>query len=223
MKAALFFLLLPSVALAEFSPVIQPEAQPYHRAVVRVHAGKYSGSGTLVAVDGKGTGLILTCNHVIQGARPHTVKFAGDRRDFPARLVATEQQRDLAALHVYVPADVEPIPLAPERPAIGETVELCGYGGRRWGVTRGTMQGVFSHILPSTDIGISHTSIPGESGGPILSFIEGKPYLAGVNWGGLTDQRYEDTPMRFSQGAGSKPILWWLKQRVARQLPWVIE
>lgn len=207
-----FWLALGSLVMGEYSPVIQPDAKPYHRAVVRVHAGKYSGSGTLVAIDGKGTGTILTCHHVVSGASPYTVKFQGDDRDFTARLIASDPMLDIAALWCYVPDGIEPIPLASQRPAKGDTVELCGFGGRRWGVTRAEVLGYFAHrYTERTDLGISHISIPGESGGPILCFENGEPCLAAVNWGGSVNTKFADSPMKFSQGADCEQVKAWLK------------
>lgn len=219
MKAWIVLLLLPVAAYAKYPPAIQPNAEPYHAAVVRVDAGRSTGSGTLIARNGN-QGLVITCAHVVNAGMPHNVQF----RDFSsaARLVASNPTLDLAVLHCWVPEHVEPIPLATESPQPGEAVELCGFGGRRWGVLRTTVKGFFPHRTGvNTDIGIAHISIPGESGGPILSVTDGGPRLLAVNWGGMVDTSYQTEPMRFSQGTGAKPVKWWLEQKVVRQFPWV--
>ena len=53
--------------------------------------------GTGFAIDRDG--LIVTNNHVIEGADEITVVLA-DRREFDARLVGTDQRTDLAVLRI---------------------------------------------------------------------------------------------------------------------------
>jgi hypothetical protein len=211
--AALLTLCLCSLASA---------AEPYHKAVVRVDAGRGFGSGTVVAKQGE-FGIILTCHHVVSAGRPHVVQFAVDGPGSPASVIASHPQLDVSALYVRVPEAIPAVPLASQRAAIGDPVELCGYGGGRWAVTRSTVKGYFIHrYAQPTDIGIAHISIPGESGGPILCFEDGEPRLAAVNWGGPTATEYSTNLMRFSQGSDSEQIRAWLRTAVAPKFPWVL-
>jgi hypothetical protein len=221
LRAALLTLCLCSLASAAYPPAIQHEAQPYHRAVVRVDAGQGIGSGTLIAKHGN-LGIVLTAHHVTSH-QPLHVQYAGHEVGSTAQLIAAHPLLDISALHVWVPEGIEPIPVASERPAIGTEVELAGFGGWRWNTLRSTVRGYYTHrYSTATDIGISHISIPGESGGPILVFEQGEPRVAGVNWGGMTDQRYKVSPMKWSQACDATQIRHWLSYAVAPRFPWVL-
>ena len=221
LAASLVVLFLCSLAYGKYPPAIQHEAQPYHRAVVRVDAGQGWGSGTLIAKQGN-YGCVITCAHVVKRS-PHNVQYAGFQAGCKPIVVGVHPQLDVAALWVWVPEGVEPIPVADSVPVAGTSVELCGFGGGRWGVTQTTVSGHYSHrFAVKTDIGISAISIPGESGGPILSFAGNEPRLAAVNWGGPTATEYTTKPMRHSQGCDAYQLRHWLKTVVAPKLPWVL-
>ena len=58
------------------------------------------GSGVIVRPDG----VIVTNNHVIEGAQDITVAL-NDRREFPAKVLLADPRRDLAVLKIELPAN----------------------------------------------------------------------------------------------------------------------
>lgn len=77
---------------------------PFAATAVEVQNGGSGGSATLVGVNARGKGLCLTCWHVFEGgiARP-TVRFAGEDKWYAARVLATDQELDLAAMECGLP------------------------------------------------------------------------------------------------------------------------
>src|SRR5688500_18164123 len=80
--AELWLQLLAALASAAYPPAIQPGAQPYHAAVVRIFAGDGQGniahgSGVLVAKRGD-EGLVLTAWHNVRDGAPYHVEWPGN-------------------------------------------------------------------------------------------------------------------------------------------------
>src|SRR5436853_298551 len=68
------------------------------------------GTGTLTAV-ADGRGLVLTAGHLFEDrVGPITVDFS-DGQTSGARLLALDKKLDLAALWIYAPEGIEPVPL----------------------------------------------------------------------------------------------------------------
>jgi serine protease Do len=65
------------------------------------------GSGVLI--DKKG--LILTNNHVVEGANVIEVLFAKSRKKVKATVLGTDKKTDLALLQVNMPGDAQPLDL----------------------------------------------------------------------------------------------------------------
>ena len=139
------------------------------------------GSGFVWSSDG----IIVTNNHVVEGASRITVNF-NDGSQVPARLLGVDPDSDLAVLRV----DRKDLPAAPIGTSadlmIGETVVAVG---NPFGLSGTVTTGVVSALgrsVPSEKQGRTYTDFiqtdasinPGNSGGPLLN-IEGK--VIGIN------------------------------------------
>jgi S1-C subfamily serine protease len=173
-----------------------------------------NGSGTLTAVDGD-SGLVLTAAHLFQGeVGPITVTFK-DGQYSGARILAIDSRLDVAALWIYAPRGIEPVPIAQHDPQLGEQVEIWGYGPKRF---RSFLAVVSKPIARADDVpkalvaaqGVrdKQVTIPGDSGGPIVS--QGK--LVAVHWGYRGDA---DDPRRCVHALGCDMLRGWLKEQLA--------
>jgi hypothetical protein len=196
--------------------------------VVRVDAndGKgrvCSGSGVLIAKEEE-YGIVLTAWHNVKDGGPYNVQFPGDDTNQEPRIIAYSDHYDVAALRVRVPQGVEPIKLATARPDTGAAVELCGYGGGRWGRLSTKIRGYYQHRSDAiTDLGLEHITISGESGAPVVWQEEGEPRVAGIVWGGPTDMRWSNRQMKHGQASDCIQLRAWLAKEVAPKYPWVAD
>jgi serine protease Do len=139
------------------------------------------GSGFVWSNDG----IIVTNNHVVEGASRITVIFS-DRTELRARLIGVDPDSDVAVLRV----DAKHLAAAPIGTSadlmIGETVVAVG---NPFGLSGTVTTGVVSALgrsVPSKEQGRTFTDFiqtdasinPGNSGGPLLN-IEGK--VVGIN------------------------------------------
>jgi S1-C subfamily serine protease len=137
-------------------------------AVVGVEHRRGQGSGVVLSPDG----YVLTNAHVAAPRGPVTVRLSGARA-LPAERIGQDERTDLAVLRVS--ADLDPLPLAERRLAVGEVVLAIG---NPLGFTRSVTVGVVSALhrdLPTPRGGLleglvqTDASInPGNSGGPLL-------------------------------------------------------
>jgi Do/DeqQ family serine protease len=147
----------------------------------RAYTSQSLGSGVVWSSDG----IIVTNNHVVEGASRITVNFQ-DGSQMPAKLLGVDPDSDLAVLRV----DTKKLTAAPIGTSsdlmIGETVVAVG---NPFGLSGSVTTGVVSALgrsVPSKEAGRTFTDFiqtdasinPGNSGGPLLN-IEGK--VIGIN------------------------------------------
>jgi Do/DeqQ family serine protease len=138
------------------------------------------GSGVIVRSDG----VVVTNNHVIDGAQQITVILA-DRREFPARLVLADPRSDLAVLQIDAGGEALPAIAIDdqEQHMVGDLVLAIG---NPFGVGQTVTNGIIS-ALNRTETGISDSGSfiqtdaainPGNSGGALVD-MDGD--LIGIN------------------------------------------
>lgn len=96
------------------------------RVVCGSGPGTDCGSGVLVDVRGPHA-LVVTAWHVVRGNRDSIAVRWPDGTAAPARVVASDDAWDLAALVTTAP-QATPVRLAAKSPAPGDTLTLAGYG-----------------------------------------------------------------------------------------------
>ncbi|SEG27894.1 S1C family serine protease [Jhaorihella thermophila] len=131
-------------------------------------------------------GHVVTNHHVIAGASRAFVRLA-DGRSYPARLVGSAPEHDLAVLQIGVGADrPPPIPIGTSADLrVGQTVLAIGNPfGLDWTLTTGVVSALGRELpsqdgLPIRDLIQTDAAInPGNSGGPL---IDSAGRLIGVN------------------------------------------
>lgn len=156
------------------------------RSLVQVHNGRRgTGAGTVWHADG----LIVTNAHVVAGGRPVRVTLA-DGRTLPARTLASDPDRDLAALAVSA-SGLPTVTLGDSRALqAGQWVVAVGHPwGERGAATAGVVVGGGSERAEGprregpaegrmewvvVNLGLR----PGNSGGPLVD-VQGR--LVGIN------------------------------------------
>jgi len=175
------------------------------------------GTGTLTAVDGD-AGLVLTAAHLFENKMgPITVEFK-DGQLSGARILAIDRKLDVAALWIFAPKGIEPVPIADQEPDVGEQVEIWGYGPKRF---RSFLARVAQPIplegdlpkalLAAQGVQGKQVTIPGDSGGPMIS--GGR--LVAVHWGYRGDS---DDPRRCVHALGCERLRDWLKEELTPSL-----
>jgi S1-C subfamily serine protease len=147
--------------------------------------GQGTGSGFVVSSDG----LIVTNDHVVEGARSVSVRFTENGDAIPAKVVGADPSTDIAVLDVdekKVEGGVEPLKLGdskavePGQPAIA----IGSPFGLQGTVTSGIVSALNREIQAPNRFSISgviqtDAAInPGNSGGPLL---DGEGRVIGVN------------------------------------------
>ncbi|MGX1196045.1 DegQ family serine endoprotease [Parvibaculum sp. MBR-TMA-1.3b-4.2] len=138
------------------------------------------GSGVIVSKDG----LIVTNNHVIDGAQQLTIALT-DRREFDAKVVLADKRTDLAVLKIDTKGKDLPYLKFRDSDTL-EVGDLVLAVGNPFGVGQTVTTGIVS-ALARTHVGVSDYQFfiqtdaainPGNSGGALVT-MDGK--LAGIN------------------------------------------
>ncbi|HUN06220.1 MAG TPA: trypsin-like peptidase domain-containing protein [Aggregatilineales bacterium] len=149
-----------------------------HRSLVHISNGRGAGAGTIWHPDG----LIVTNAHVVHGRHDLKVSLPDGRR-LPARLLAADPDRDLAALSVDA-TDLPTIEIGDSRQVRpGQWVMAVGHP---WGIQGSVTSGVvigsgdaLPEMRPGRDwIALSLHMRPGHSGGPL---VDSQARLIGIN------------------------------------------
>jgi len=136
------------------------------------------GSGVIV----RSNGIIITNAHVVKGADELKVVL-NDRREFEAKVVAQDEETDLAVLRIDTQGEIMPVLQvgADEEPEIGDIVLAIG---NPFGVGQTVTSGIIS-ALGRTNVSDISSAIqtdaavnPGNSGGALVN-LQGE--LIGVN------------------------------------------
>jgi hypothetical protein len=176
-----------------------------------------SGSGTLTAVDGD-KALVLTAAHLFEEkVGPVTVEFT-DGQLSGARILALDRQLDIAALWIYAPKGIEPVPIADHDPALGQHVEIWGYGPKRFRSFLARVANPISiagdpprALVAAQGLLDKQVTIPGDSGGPMIS--QGR--LVAVHWG---YRGAAEDPRRCVHALGCSRLKDWLRTSLSPQL-----
>ena len=158
---------------------------------------------------------MLTAAHLFEEKiGPITVEFA-DGQSSGARILAINRKLDVAALWIFAPKAIEPVPIGEHNPQLGQQVEIWGFGPKRF---RSFLAEVAMPIplkgdVPNSLVGARgvqdrQVTIPGDSGGPIIS--NGK--LVAVHWG---YRGAEEDPRRCVHALGCDTLRHWMKATLA--------
>jgi len=156
------------------------EGSPFAFGIPQERVENSLGSGVVVRADG----VIVTNNHVIEGASEITVAFP-DRREMPARVLLTDPKTDIAVLKVD-PAGKSLPSLALADSDVTEVGDVVLAIGNPFGVGQTVTQGIVS-ALARTQVGVSDYQFfiqtdaainPGNSGGALVT-SDGR--LIGIN------------------------------------------
>jgi hypothetical protein len=136
-------------------------------SVVAIHSESRNGSGFLV----DSTGLVVTNNHVVNSSTYLAVQF-DDKRKVPARLIASNADKDVAVIW-FDPAAFREGVVAPllvndaaSHLVVGQRVFTIGNPlGREKALTTGVVSKIEKDSINS-DININ----PGNSGGPLFTY-----------------------------------------------------
>jgi putative serine protease PepD len=161
-------------------------------AVVSIDTSSFRGAGDVGSyVQGAGTGMIikssgviLTNNHVIEGAQTVTVTLYGQVKQFPAKIIGTDALKDIALVQVEDAGHSLPTvrfgnsKVAQQGDgvlAIGNALALAGGPT----VTEGIVSALNRSLVATTDNGTSENLTgliqtdapinPGNSGGPLVN------------------------------------------------------
>jgi S1-C subfamily serine protease len=133
-----------------------------------------TGSGIVLTT----SGLIVTNEHVIEGARTITVALDGQKgRTRTATVVAADRSNDLALLRIDPTGlTLHPLKLSDSTTSVGENAYAIGNPfGLNWTLTTGIVSAIDRQIKAPDGTAINHVVQtdaalnPGNSGGPLLN------------------------------------------------------
>ena len=140
--------------------------------VVLVAAGRGTGSGVIFSIDSSGAALVLTNQHVIDGAPSIEVVVDGSQV-FPATVLGSDAGRDLAVLSICCSDGFTEVSLAAaDAVRLGEPVWALGFplGVPGLRVTQGIISGnYFNSDIDRYEIQTDAAINSGNSGGPLIN------------------------------------------------------
>jgi serine protease Do len=151
------------------------------RIIVPQKDGTAYGSGTLIDV--KGThGMVITNWHVVRDAAGEIIVVFPSGFRSAGKVIKQDRDWDLAALMIWQPQGVKPVPLASQAPRPGQPLTIAGYGSGTYRAAEGRCTQYVSPGMhhPFEMVEMSAPARNGDSGGPILN-NDGQ--LAGVLFG----------------------------------------
>ena len=175
----------PAVVNISSRRVVRQQADPFWEmfglGAPRDRVEGSLGSGVIVRSDG----VIVTNNHVVAGGQEIIVALA-DRREFPAKLLLSDERTDLAVLKIDTGDERLPV-LAIDDTSDAEVGDLVLAIGNPFGVGQTVTNGIISALNrtadPSGDAASSYIQTdaainPGNSGGALVD-MDGD--LIGIN------------------------------------------
>ncbi|PPH82426.1 S1C family serine protease [Rathayibacter sp. AY1D9] len=136
-----------------------------------------AGTGMILTSDG----VILTNNHVVEGATAISVTVESTGRSYTARVVGTDATNDVAVLQLEDASGLTPASLDTDGVAVGDTVTAVGNAGGTGDLVAatGTVTGLDQQITTRSESGISAETltgliqtdadiVSGDSGGPLV-------------------------------------------------------
>lgn len=177
-----------------------------------------NGTGTLVSVD-HGRGVVLTAAHLFaEAVGPITVEFY-DGQVSGATILALDKYLDIAALWIFAPQGIDPLPIADVAPKLGEEIEIWGYGPDRFRSFLAVRSAPIPFLAdrPGSLLGAQgvenhQVTIPGDSGGAVV--WHGR--LVGMHWG---YRGAEDDPRRCVHAVHAALLRRWLDSRLNATSP----
>jgi S1-C subfamily serine protease len=147
--------------------------------VSRLSNGIGAGTGIVLSSDG----LILTNNHVVDGAEVIQATDVGNGRTYRAELVGRDPQNDIAVLQLVGASGLPVAPISATAAKVGDTVVGVGNGLGRGGAPSwavGSVTGLNRSITATDESGSSPERVtgmiqstagilPGDSGGPLVN------------------------------------------------------
>ena len=161
---------------------VDPFWQMFGLGVPQSRVAQSLGSGVIVRADG----IVVTNNHVVEGAQEITVAL-NDRREFAAKVLLADPRTDLAVLKIDVPAGERLHVLAMDDSGDTQVGDLVLAIGDPFGVGQTVTNGIVSALNRITDptgeggsayIQTDAAINPGNSGGALVD-MDGD--LIGVN------------------------------------------
>jgi len=223
--------LLAAPAVSSANPAPSAEVVSYEQSGLRMAAARVhnwvsgykqpgplvTGSGTLTAIDGNGA-LVLTSAHLFEDkVGPITVEFT-DVQVSGARILAIDQKVDIAALWIFAPKKIQPVPLGEHDPPVGEQVEIWGYGPKRFrsfvaevSLPLPQQDDARRWLLAAQGVQDKQVTIPGDSGGPMIH----QGALVGVHWGYTNTQ---GDSRRYVRAVGCDKVRDWLQTQLSPDL-----
>lgn len=131
------------------------------KAVVSIRTRGGSGAGAIIDP----RGLIVTNNHVVDGASQVQVQTA-DGRTYRGQVLAIDRRNDLALVQIQPDRQLSSLRLSQSLPRVGQRVYAIG---NPFGLDRTLTVGILSRIAPGGDLQTDASLNPGNSGGPLLN------------------------------------------------------